>query len=86
MSSEEEDELELSSLSEEGSLSELLLLELELLELVTLLDLFFLIFVSDILLPLLCPKSNLASFSFNVLFNSVVLEGRYRYFLFPVHS
>lgn len=82
--SSEEEEVEESSLSDEESLAELPLLLL--LELVTLLDLFFLDFFSILVSPMLCCNNNLFSFSFKAFLSSAVLEGLCKYFLFPVHS
>lgn len=80
--SSEDEEVDVSSLSDEESdeLSLLLLLEL-----VILLDLFFLVFFSTLASPLLCCN-NLFSLSFKAFLSSAVLEGLCRYFLFPVHS
>lgn len=82
--SSSEEEVEESSLSDDESLAELTLLLL--LELVTLLDLFFLVFLSAVLSPALCCNNSRFSFSFRTFANWAVLEGLCRYFLFPVHS
>ena len=68
--SSEEDEVDFSSRSDEESLAELsLLLPLEL---VTLLDLFFLVFLSTVVSPMLSCNNNLFSFSFKAFFSSAV--------------
>lgn len=87
-SSEDDNELDESPLSDEESLEELseslLLLLLDPLED---LDLFFFVFFSlRATGPSPGPLAALSEPSFSFFFSSAVLEGLYRYFLFPVHS
>lgn len=85
LSSDEEEELEEPLLSEEESLEELDESLLPLLELEE--DLFFFVFFSPRgIIPAPRSSEGLFSLSLSFFFNSAVLEGLYRYFLFPVHS